>query len=135
MTMSNYAPRLQRSLKKEAAAVAKAEGTTLNQFINVAVAEKLSALRTEDYFRERRSRADTGAAKLLLKKREPTNRRARVTKPGNRRSSIPRFHHRPGQFRPGSRQIALLRRFGRRCVALDAAVIDALHDGGEAEQA
>ena len=57
MTMSNYALRLQRSLKKEAAAVAKAEGTTLNQFINVAVAEKLSALRTEDYFRERRSRA------------------------------------------------------------------------------
>ena len=38
------------------------------QFINVAVAEKLSALRTEDYFPERRSRADTGAAKLLLKK-------------------------------------------------------------------
>ena len=68
MTMSNYALRLQRSLKKEAAAVAKAEGTTLNQFINVAVAEKLSALRTEDYFRERRLRADTGAAKLLLKK-------------------------------------------------------------------
>ena len=39
MTMSNYALRLQRSLKKEAAAVAKAEGTTLNQFINVAVAD------------------------------------------------------------------------------------------------
>jgi hypothetical protein len=29
----------------------------LNQFINVAVAEKISALRTEDYFRERGERA------------------------------------------------------------------------------
>jgi hypothetical protein len=68
MTKSNYALRLQRSLKKEAEAVAKAEGTTLNQFINVAVAEKLSALRTEDYFRERRARADAGAARSILEK-------------------------------------------------------------------
>ena len=31
--------------------------TTLNQFINVAVAEKLAALRTERHFRERAGRA------------------------------------------------------------------------------
>ena len=45
-TTSNYALRLLSSLKAEAEKVAAAEGTTLNQFINVAVAEKLAALRT-----------------------------------------------------------------------------------------
>ncbi len=53
MSRSNYALRLSTSLKAEAERVAKADGTTLNQFINVAVAEKLSALRTVDYFRKR----------------------------------------------------------------------------------
>src|SRR3954453_23093024 len=43
MTRANYALRLQSGLKAEAERVAKREGTTLNQFINVAVAEKLSA--------------------------------------------------------------------------------------------
>jgi hypothetical protein len=46
--------------------VAKAEGTTLDQFINVAVAEKLSALRTVEYFKERAARADIGQALELL---------------------------------------------------------------------
>jgi hypothetical protein len=50
MTQANYALRLQASLKREAERLAKAEGTTLNQFINVAVAEKIAALRTADYF-------------------------------------------------------------------------------------
>jgi hypothetical protein len=40
----------------------------LNQFINVAVAEKLSALRTDDYFRERAGHADIHRAKQLLKR-------------------------------------------------------------------
>lgn len=66
MTKSNYALRLQTSLKREAERVAKAEGTTLNQFINVAVAEKLSALRTATYFKERAARADVARALELL---------------------------------------------------------------------
>ena len=57
-TTSNYALRLLASLKAEAEKVAAAEGTTLNQFINVAVAEKLAALRTARYFEERGSRAN-----------------------------------------------------------------------------
>jgi hypothetical protein len=68
MTTSNYALRLQTSLKKEAERVAKAEGTTLNQFINVAVAEKLSALRTAAYFKERAARADVGKALEVLER-------------------------------------------------------------------
>ena len=66
MTKANYALRLQASLKREAERVAHAEGTTLNQFINVAVAEKLSALRTAEYFKERGARADIGKAIELL---------------------------------------------------------------------
>ena len=64
-TMSNYTLRLLASLKAEAEKVAKEEGTTLNQFINVAVAEKLAALRTR-YFQERATRADLETFDRLL---------------------------------------------------------------------
>jgi len=66
MRKCNFALRLQPSLLNEVRKVAEAEGVALNQLINVAVAEKLSALRTEDYFRERAARADiTKALKIL----------------------------------------------------------------------
>ena len=66
MRKSNFALRLQPSLLEELRGVAAAEDTTLNQFINVAVAEKLAALRTEAYFRERAARANIpGALKIL----------------------------------------------------------------------
>jgi hypothetical protein len=68
MRKSNVALRLQESLLDEARRVAATEGVALNQFINVAVAEKLSALRTEDYFRERAGRGDVSKAKRLLKR-------------------------------------------------------------------
>ncbi|HBY61307.1 MAG TPA: hypothetical protein DEH78_15915 [Solibacterales bacterium] len=66
MRKSNVALRLQESLLAEARSVAEAEGVALNQFINVAVAEKLSALRTEDYFRERAGRGNVAKVKRLL---------------------------------------------------------------------
>jgi hypothetical protein len=53
MTKPNYALRLQPSLKAAAERLALVEGTSLNQFINVAVAEKLSALETADFFTAR----------------------------------------------------------------------------------
>jgi len=68
MRRSNVSLRLQTSLLEEAKRVAESEGVALNQFINVAVAEKVSALRTEEYFRERSGRANVGKAKRLLKK-------------------------------------------------------------------
>ena len=63
---SNYELRLLASVKAEAEKVAAAEGTTLNQFINVAVAEKLAALRTAQYFQERVARADLQDFERLL---------------------------------------------------------------------
>ena len=67
MRKSNFALRLQPSLLDEARKLAEAEGVALNQLINVAVAEKLSALRTETYFAERAARADVPRAIALLK--------------------------------------------------------------------
>ena len=61
-----YALRLQASLMEEQKKVVVEEGTTINQFINVAVAEKLSALRTADYFRERGDRANMDVFRQIL---------------------------------------------------------------------
>jgi hypothetical protein len=68
MRRSNVALRLQESILEEARRVSDSEGVALNQFINVAVAEKLSALRTEEYFRVRGQRGHTAKAKRLLKR-------------------------------------------------------------------
>jgi hypothetical protein len=61
-TTSNYALRLPASLKKAIEELAREDGTTLNQFIVTAVAEKLSALKTADYFATRAKRGDVDAA-------------------------------------------------------------------------
>ena len=53
---------------EEARRVSEAEGVALNQLINVAVTEKLSAIRTEEYFRERGQRGDVKKAKQILKR-------------------------------------------------------------------
>ena len=68
MRKSNFALRLQPSLLEEARKLAQDEGVALNQLINVAVAEKLSALRTESYFAERARRASIPKALDILKR-------------------------------------------------------------------
>ena len=68
MRRSNFALRLQPSLLDEARKLAAEEGVAVNQLINVAVAEKLSALRTEAYFKERASRTNRKKARQLLER-------------------------------------------------------------------
>jgi hypothetical protein len=68
MRKSNFALRLQPSLLDEARKAVQAEGVALNQLINVAVAEKLSALRTERYFAERAARASIPKALAILER-------------------------------------------------------------------
>ena len=63
---SNYALRLPASLKTEAEQIAKEEGTTLNQLITIALAEKLAARRTAKFFEQRAARADPAAVDRLL---------------------------------------------------------------------
>ncbi|MGE3403353.1 MAG: hypothetical protein AB7K63_12230 [Vicinamibacterales bacterium] len=68
MKKSNFALRLQPSLMEEARKVASAEGVAVNQLINIAVAEKVSALRTEEYFAARAAKGDVAKALRILKR-------------------------------------------------------------------
>jgi uncharacterized protein (DUF1778 family) len=68
-TSSKYALRLPASLKRTVEEVAREDGTTLNQFIVSAVAEKLGAFKTADYFAERARQADFAAFDRLMKRR------------------------------------------------------------------
>ena len=63
---STYPLRLPVSIKAEAEKLAAAEGTSLNQFVATAVAEKVAALRTASYFAERRDRANWDAFDRLM---------------------------------------------------------------------
>ncbi len=51
--MSTLSLRLPDSLHKEVKSLAQKEGISINQFISSAVAEKMSALLTESYLKER----------------------------------------------------------------------------------
>lgn len=56
--MSTLSLRLPDSLHDEVKSLARKEGVSINQFISSAVAEKMSALLTESYLRERSLRGD-----------------------------------------------------------------------------
>ena len=60
--------RLQRSLLREVRKLAEEEGTSVTEFVNVAVAEKGGALRTARFFTERASWADVPGAIELLRR-------------------------------------------------------------------
>jgi hypothetical protein len=68
MRTSNFALRLQPTLMEEAKALAKVEGVALNQLINVALAEKLAATRTLDFFERYTHGADVAEALALLRR-------------------------------------------------------------------
>ena len=63
MRKNGFSVRLQPSLLDELRKVASAEGVPLDQIVNVAVAEKLSALRVAKYFQERGERANLPATR------------------------------------------------------------------------
>lgn len=63
---STYPLRLPASIKAEAERLAEQEGTSLNQFVAVAVAEKVAALRTADFFAARKGKGDREAFLQLM---------------------------------------------------------------------
>ncbi len=65
---TNFALRLQPALLDEVRKLAKVEGVAVNQSIDGAVAEKLSALRTDQYLAERAARGDVPAAHRILER-------------------------------------------------------------------
>ena len=58
MPTTNYPLRVPASIMAEAKKAAVQDGVSLNQFISTAVAEKVSALRTEAVLQARAERAD-----------------------------------------------------------------------------
>jgi len=66
---STYPLRLPRSIKAEVERRAKQDGTSVNQFIATAVAEKLAAMSTAEFFAERRARADFAAFDRIMRRR------------------------------------------------------------------
>lgn len=65
--VTTFALRLPLSLKAAVEAQAAADGTSMNQFLVMAAAEKLTALRTaEAFFAERKGRGDREATVRFL---------------------------------------------------------------------
>ena len=67
--VATYPLRLPRFLKEAVARIAKEEGTSINQFVVVAVAEKLAALETLSFFEQRRQQADFAAFDRLMRRK------------------------------------------------------------------
>lgn len=61
--------RLPRSVKDGVERWAKLDGTSMNQLIATAVAEKLSALETADFFERRADRADLARFDKIMARR------------------------------------------------------------------
>ena len=66
--MSTLSIRLPASLHKQLKELAKQEGISVDQFIALAVAEKVSALKTVDYLRARGERGSREAFERVLAK-------------------------------------------------------------------
>ena len=66
--MSTFSLCLPSSLHRGVKELAKREGLSINQIIATAVAEKLSALMTEDYLEERAARGSRERFEAVLRK-------------------------------------------------------------------
>jgi len=64
--LSTYPLRLPRSIRASVERLSKKEGVSINQFVSIAVAEKLTMLEAESYFAERQARADLDAFDRLM---------------------------------------------------------------------
>ncbi len=64
--MSTLSVRLPDSLHKKLKELAEKEGVSMNQFITLAVSEKMSALLTVDYLKERAQRGDRKAFEEIM---------------------------------------------------------------------
>ena len=61
--------RLPRSVKAEVERRAEQDGISVNQFVATAVAEKLAAMNTAEFFAERRERANFEAFDRLMRRK------------------------------------------------------------------
>ena len=64
-----YPLRLPKSLRQAVERLSKEDGTSINQFVVVAIAEKVSAMRTAEVFAERKQRANREAFREVLNRK------------------------------------------------------------------
>ncbi len=84
--ISTYPLRLPKSLKAAVANICAEDGTSINQFVATAVAEKVSAMKTADFFAAHAADADIDAPLRLLARNggqppEPHDRLDENTRP------------------------------------------------------
>jgi len=70
MSKSTYPLKLPLSIKKAAQRLAKEDGVSLNQWIAVAVAEKVGVVETAEFFKKRAGKA-TGAGLMKFLRQAP----------------------------------------------------------------
>lgn len=66
--ISTHPLRLPASMKAAVAEISQADGTSINQFVTTAVAEKGAAMKTAEFFTARAAGADIEAARRLLRR-------------------------------------------------------------------
>ena len=64
--VSTFLLRLPVSLKAALETISDRDGTSMNQLLVVAAAEKIATMQTEEFFLERRNRADREAFRRIL---------------------------------------------------------------------
>ncbi len=64
-----YLLRLPQSLKDSVERLSREDGTSMNQFVAMAVAEKVSALQTARYFEDRKAQANFKAFDKIMRRR------------------------------------------------------------------
>lgn len=67
--VSTFPLRLPVSMKAALEQISKRDGTSLNQFLVVAAAEKIAAMETERFFAERKDRSDREAFLRILNRK------------------------------------------------------------------
>jgi hypothetical protein len=68
-TTSTFPLRLPRSIKEAVVKVSKKDGTSINQFIATAVAEKLAVMDAAQFFKSRQGRAELKKFDAIMRRR------------------------------------------------------------------
>jgi hypothetical protein len=67
--VATFPLRLPVSIKAAVEKISERDGTSMNQFLVIAAAEKIAAMETESFFMERRERADDEAFLRILNRK------------------------------------------------------------------
>ncbi len=77
--LSTYPLRLPRSIRTGVELMSRQDGISINQFVSIAVAEKLAMMQAQVYFSERSARADMNAFDQLMQRTGGESPRAEDT--------------------------------------------------------